>query len=104
MAVDAATFILELPEFADAYAAQPAMIERALRLAQSQVSLVVFGTSYQDAVFLMAAHNLALSPSGENLRLNRTSTESVYLEQFRLLARAKRPRVFLGGGLPDGTW
>ena len=102
MAITAADFVLEYPEFDAAASAQPAMVARALRLAESQVDPTVFKTATQDAVFLLAAHHLALSPYGENLRID--GTNSLYLEQFRRLSNSRRPRVMIGGGLGGGSW
>lgn len=97
MAVDAATFVSEFPEFQAVLTSQPALVDRALRAAQLQVDAVVFASAYQDAVFLMAAHHLAMSPYGENLRL-KDPTQSLYLEQFNRLSNSRRPRVMVGGG------
>ena len=101
MAIDAPTLIAEYPEFGPAYTAQPAMVERALRLALSQTDAAVYGSAHQDAVFLLAAHNLAYSPFGENLRLKDGS--SIYLEQYKRLRDTRRPRVMVAGGLGTGN-
>ena len=105
MAVDVATLVSEFPEFSSAATAQPAMVARALRLAQSLVDARQYGSAYQDAVFLLTADALAMSPYGESLRINVDGEPtSVYRLQYERLQRAKSPRVMLGGGLRDGSY
>jgi hypothetical protein len=102
MSVDAATFALEYVEFANVNTSHPAMVARALRLAATEVDADVFLEAYQDAVFLKAAHALALSPFGENLRAGYDKNDSPYLAQYILLRNARVDRVLVGGGYGSG--
>lgn len=101
MSIDVATWVSEFPEFQVAAASQPAMFERALRAATRLVDPALFGTAYQDAVFLLASHFAALSPFGENLRLKDGTT--AYEQQYKQLRDSRRPRVMVGGGLLGGS-
>jgi hypothetical protein len=107
MAITAADFVAQFPEFRAAYENSPEMagpmFDRALSVAQAQVSSLVFGTAYEQAVFLVAADTLSLSPFGENLRIANKDT-SMYRVLYNQLARAVGPRVAVGGGFwgPSG--
>lgn len=100
MAIDLATFGNEFPEFRAVIAREPAFVNRTLRAAQLSNDPLVFKTAYQDVVFLHAAHQLAMSPHGENLRLKDGTT--VYWQQYVNLRDSRRPRIMVGGGFCGG--
>lgn len=100
MAIDLATFGNEFPEFRAVIAREPAFVNRTLRAAQLMNDPLVFKTAYQDVVFLHAAHQLAMSPHGENLKLKDGTT--VYWQQYVVIRDSRRPRVMVGGGFGDG--
>ncbi len=78
MTVSAATFLVEFPEFGPTNTQRPGLIEAKLAHAQRFVSTRLWGDRYDRAVYLKAAHLLAMSPFGENARLSKTSPETVY--------------------------
>lgn len=98
MAIDRATFAQQYPEFRviSENADTQGLVDRCLALAVLQVDPLVFKSAYEQAVFLLAGHHMALSPYGENLRLK--DGTSLYLEQFNRLSNTRRPRVMVGGG------
>jgi hypothetical protein len=103
MAVDVDTFVLNFPEFeemADDSTGVPDVIERALRDARRFCGQKQWGTRWQDAVFVKAAALLALTPFGENMRLQ-GKLSSPYAEMFASMQRQLHYRFALVGG--DGT-
>lgn len=79
MAINFSDFKLAYPEFA---AAPNEQIESKLIAAQTFCDARVWGNRYEVAVFLKAAHLLAMSPGGEKMRLAKGSSDSVYSVQF----------------------
>ena len=82
MALDAAAFISEFPEFADVNTANPALVARTLRAAAAYCDATLWGARYRDGVFTKCAHLLSLSPFGESARLAKGSKETIYSIQF----------------------
>lgn len=78
MAVSAAQFLVEFPEFGPTNTQRPGLIEAKLEHASRFVSARLWGTRYDRGVYLKAAHLLAMTPYGENARLHKTSPETVY--------------------------
>lgn len=102
IAINTEDFIQAFPEFEPAYSRNPGMIAAALEMGQLHCDPRVFLSAYKMAVFLQAAHQLALSPFGENLRID--GDNSLYLMRFKALSDSRRPRVLLGGGLGNGRY
>lgn len=99
----AATFVVSFPEFGEAYVTAPGLIQGALDQAALMNSEAFFKGAYQRAVFLHAAHILACSPHGENLRGTGKPGESMYWVLYEDLRKAWAPRVGLSGGF-FGRW
>lgn len=85
MAVTTASFLVRFPEFA---AVDPAVIARVLADSASEVNDAVFGTLTDKAIELRAAHALAISPYGQNARLEGDTTNTTYGAEFERLARS----------------
>jgi hypothetical protein len=98
-------FVDAYPEFRSTYQREPAMVANALATAVLHCGPEVFGSAYAQAVMLMAAHQLAMSPFGEALRIKGDDgPTSLYFRRWQDLANSRRPRVMLGGGLPWGRF
>lgn len=89
-------FVQAYPEFRPAMEREPNMIASALEIGALHCDPLVFKSAYKQAVYLMAAHQLALSPFGENLRID--GNNSLYLQRWEALRDTRRPRVMVGGG------
>lgn len=96
--VTAAAFLQSYPEFASAYSSVPAMVDSALAAAMAMVSEYRWGAAYQRGVFLQAAHQLAMSPHGENTRLSSDKTSSPYKVVYDQMLRTLPGHILLGGG------
>lgn len=91
MALDAPTFIRQRPEFESA---GTSLVRDAIADAALRVSLDEFGTRYDDALSLMAAHLLWDSPFGASMRRDGgQDAASPYLVELRALTRENVPRM-----------
>lgn len=79
MAITAADFRVEYPEFS---AAPDALVDAKLSAATHFCDASKWGARYQDGVFLKAAHLIAMSPSGEKMRIAKGSKETLYSSMF----------------------
>lgn len=97
MAVTAAAFVSRFPEFTDTNDVAPGAIEAALSTAATFVSSTRWGSRYEDAVMYKAAHLLAMSPMGENARLEKGSEKTTYGVVFDSMLRALPVRFLTPG-------
>lgn len=77
-----AQFLVEFPEFAPAFARSAAFVQAKLDHAARFCDAGVWGTRYERAVYLRAAHLIAMSPFGENARLAKGSRDTIYSVMF----------------------
>jgi|SRR5579859_3168472 len=87
MAWTPTTFVARWPEFAPTLAANPSIVQSALDEAARRCDVRVFATRMDDAVGLMAAHLLAISPYGEQSRLDTDKAETTYNIEWKRLAK-----------------
>lgn len=103
--LSAAAFVLQFPEFSEVNTSNPDMVLAALAIGAEQCDAVRWGGMAQKAVFLAAAHDLAMSPHGEMLRLKADPTKSPYGERLKELRRTRALGHFgLAGGLGPYGW
>ncbi len=88
MAVTRRSFLARYPNFEPA---SKIMIDEALRDAVANVDTGIFGTKTDQAVALKAADILALSPFGQNARMQKKDGSTVWGQQFLALARSMTP-------------
>lgn len=94
--MDLTTFRASFPEFA---ATPDETVEAKLAEADRRVDARVFGDKADDAVGYLTAHLLATSPFGQHARLEDKSEETIYLQEWRRLARS-----CAGGPWTIGAW
>ncbi len=82
MAVSVSAFLVEFPEFVNANTSFPGMISAKLAAATKHVSRTLWDDRYEHAVYLKAAHMIAMSPQGEPMRLHKWSEKTVYSQQW----------------------
>jgi hypothetical protein len=103
MAVNAATFVAQFPEFEEIYALTApvadgaAIVNGALLEAQAYCSATVWGDRYERGVFTKAAHILCMSAFGENARID-AKAATAYGVKFQEMVRALPMRVLVSGG------
>lgn len=97
MAVDAATFVLNFPEFREINATAPEVIANALAEAATFCDPAIWGPRYNSGVMRKAAHLLCMTPFGENARLAE-GTQSVHGIVFEEMLRSLPFRVAVAGG------
>ncbi len=102
MALDNATFIARFPEFVEIDTLAPASISQAIDDAKAYVSQEHWAGRYEDGVLWKAAHLLAMTPFGENARLQRDPTETTYNVVFKQMLRSLHMRVWVSGGYTGG--
>ena len=102
MAWTATTFKAALPEFEPI---SDARVTTALTDAAAQVDSRVFGDLTDRAVSLLAAHQLAVGPSGQAARLDAKGGDgtTVYLSEWKRLARTKAGGPWALGRGPSGS-
>lgn len=88
MAVDRDNFLAAHPEFESA--TEP-MVRIVIADAINNVDEGVFKTKTDQAVRLLAAHYLAVTPFGRNARLSSKEGNSTYMVQFKALTRSMTP-------------
>ncbi len=96
MALDAATFAVYFPEFAEVAESLPDTIELYIVEAQAHCSAAFFGAAYERAVHTMAAHLLSMTPLGEGARLEPGDT-TTYRILFDELKRSRPVAMLVGG-------
>jgi hypothetical protein len=94
---NAASFKARWAEFAST---PDATVEAALAEAGRRCSAAVFGDRHDDAVGLRAAHLLSVSPFGQQARLESDKAETVYMAEWRQLARECAGGPWAIGQLP----
>lgn len=97
MAIDAASFVANFPEFEEINDVAPAAVAGALLRAQAYVSATVWGTRYEAAVFTKAAHLLCMTGFGENARID-SKAATAYGQTFTEMVRALPIRILVSGG------
>jgi len=97
MTVGVAGFVASFPEFEEAADLKPDMVEAALKRAQAFVSARVWGDRYEQGVYQKAAHLLAMSALGENLRID-AKQATAYGVVFDEMVRALPIRLMVAGG------
>jgi hypothetical protein len=107
--VDVAAFLERGPEFRTFVSTAPngtARVQAALDSAMRRTDASVFGTDTDDAIFFLAAHLLAASPSGKDARLKGEAFESLYLAERRRLEAIYAPLLAatLAGSAGCGPW
>lgn len=85
MTVSVDRFRLAYPEFRDTDAA---LIDQKIGAASVRTSAVSLGECYDQAVMLLTAHLLAMSPDGEQVRLKKENRVTNYLIELERLYRA----------------
>ena len=79
-----------------------ALVQSALDEAARRTDERVFGTRYDDAVGLLAAHNLSISPFGQQARLETDKGETTYMTALKLLRRERAGGPWAIGQGPRG--
>lgn len=75
-------FLAKFPEFSQT---DECLIERHLVDAHAQLSPVAFGGLYDLAVGYLAAHQLCLSPTGQNSRLVAEDGTTTYFAHYKMI-------------------
>lgn len=85
MAVTRADIKTAFPEFALTNGSTDTLIDQKLASAEAQLDRTIFVDSTQadEAIKLLTAHLLALSPSGINARLATKDGKSIYWPEYR---------------------
>jgi hypothetical protein len=78
-------FTKRFPEFADT---DPSLIEMALSEARSEINHEHFGDTFVLVVQYLAAHKLAISPMGENCRLEGAQEKTIYQLEYERLCKS----------------
>lgn len=97
MAIDAASFVANFPEFEEINEVAPAAVTGALLRAQAYVSSTVWGPRYEAGVLTKAAHLLCMTGFGENARID-SKAATAYGETFKEMLRALPLRILVSGG------
>jgi hypothetical protein len=98
--VDVTAFLIRAPEFVTFKNNAPngtARIQTAIDDATARTDASVFGVDTEAAIFYLAAHLLAASPSGKDARLKGEGFASLYLVERQRLEALHAP--ILGGAL-----
>ena len=99
MSLDVSGFVAKFPEFSEVGDLAPASITSAISTARSFVSQSLWGDRYEDGVLYKAAHLLAMTPMGENARLEKSSPETTYGLVFKDMLKALPVRFMVSGRL-----
>lgn len=92
--MDVTEFLERGPEFVTFRTNAPngdIRITRAIASATARTDAAVFGDDTADAIFYLAAHLLAASPSGKDARLKGEGFESLYLAERQRLEAIHAP-------------
>jgi hypothetical protein len=104
--VDVATFLIRAPEFVtfrSNAANGNARIQTAIDDATARTDASIFGADTEAAIFYLAAHLLAASPSGKDARLKGEGFQSLYLEERQRLEALHAPLAATAAAGPV-TW
>lgn len=85
MAVAYQTFIDRWPQFyvtSQTLAQNQSRIEREITLAAREVNLEIWGDHAQNAIMLLAAHQLVMAPGGQFARLASKDGSSTYRAEY----------------------
>jgi len=99
VSLDVAGFVARYPEFSEVGELAPAMVTSAINSAKNFVSQSLWGARYEEGVLCKAAHLLAMTPMGENARLDKSSPETTYGLVFKEMLRALPVRFMVSGRL-----
>lgn len=99
MAWTPTTFRARWTEFAPT---ADAVVQAALNEAARRTDARVFGDRTDDAVGLLAAHNLSISPQGMPARLESKDGETTYMVALKLLRRERAGGAWAIGQGPTG--
>ena len=107
--MDLAAFRIAYPEFGGSSNTSDAQIEAALAAAAGEMSPpgeTPWFEQYDYAQGLLAAHNLAMSPSGKMARLDPKAYDTTYHSKFRQLREQVTCglRVFGVPSIPGSPW
>jgi hypothetical protein len=97
MAVDADSFVANFPEFAEILELKPETVDAVLLRAKAFCSQRLWGERYEAGVFQKAAHLLAMTAFGENLRIDGQKA-TAYGVVFDEMVRALPVRIMVAGG------
>jgi hypothetical protein len=84
MAVTVQRFQKSFTEFKDT---EMQLIQQKLDAAILRTNATTFGDLTDQAVMLLTAHLLAISPEGEKVRLVKTSSETIYSDELNRMRR-----------------
>ena len=84
MAVSVGQFLVDYPEFEGI---PQKMITAKIAMATLQVNSSVWGSKATDAIKVLAAHFLALSPLGEQSKLKHENRGTIYGDTFNMMKR-----------------
>lgn len=97
MAITSADFVATYPEFDEINDVAPASVSKALLRAQAFCSASIWVDRYEAGVFAKAAHLLAMTPFGENARIDAKQV-TAYGVVFDEMVRALPIRLMVSGG------
>ncbi len=84
MAVTVQRFQKAFPEFKGT---EYQLVQQKLNHAILRLNATVFGTFLDDAVMLLTAHLLAISPMGEKVRLNKDMSDTIYNRELKQIKK-----------------
>ena len=84
MTVSVHRFLEEFPEFKNT---EYAVVKRKLEAAILRTNATTFGDLVDQGVMYLCAHLIAISPTGEKVRLVKNSQETTYSIERRMLVR-----------------
>jgi len=84
MAVNVQRFRKAYTEFRET---EPDVIRQKINLATARTSSDAFGDDVDEAIMLLAAHLIAISPHGEKVRLQKDPTKTIYMQELKRMRR-----------------
>jgi hypothetical protein len=82
-----ARFLKRFPEF-DEKGIEPSLVELAIAEAQSEMNQKYWGELFEQGSHFLAAHKLAISPMGENCRLEASAEKTIYQLEYERLCKS----------------
>jgi len=79
VAVSVREFRVEFPEFEET---DQAIVQSRINMATRQVNSTVYGGKTNDAIKLLTAHLIAMSPLGEQAKLKKENRGTIYGDQY----------------------